>query len=218
MLRRLGEGIRVMEAPQRFLGLEVGARMTVLETDRGTVVHSPIAVEPAIRASLGPPGRVVGPNKLHHLYLAEWLAAGWEGWGPQGLVDKRPDLAFAGVLTADHPFGDDLVVVPLRCFPFTEEVVLLHRPSRTLVVTDLLFHITPDFPWTTRVGMALAGGYPGCCTTLLERWGFDRPTARREMAMLATLDFDRLVMAHGEVIETGGNAAFREAMAWLGFA
>lgn len=210
-------GVHTLDAPQRFVGLEVGARMTVLETDRGLVVHSPVAVDPAVAASVGTPRWVVAPNKLHHLHAGPWLAAGLEGWAAPGLPEKRPDLRFAGVLDGERsPFGPDIAVFPLACFPMANEVVLLHRPSRTLVVTDLVFHFTAEAPWLTKVAFAGLCGYPGCQCTLLERVGFHRPTARREIGALLAEDFDRLVMAHGAVIETGGREALAGAFRWLG--
>ncbi len=215
-MRTLAPGLHVLEAPQRYLGLEVGARMTVLETDRGVLVHSPIAVDPGSLA-VGKARWVVAPNKLHHLYVRPWIEAGAAGWVAPGLVHKRPDLAGAGTLASDtEPFGPDVGVYAMACFPMANEVVFLHRPSRTLVVTDLVFHFTPQAPLLTRAAMACLCGYPGCRTTLLERVGFRREVARREVAQLLTLDFDRLVMAHGEVIETGGREALRGALGWLG--
>lgn len=210
------EGVHTIDGDQRFFGVEMGCRMTVLDTGSGLLVHSPIDVDPAVVRPLGTLRWVVAPNCLHHLYVGPWLDAGAEGWAAPGLAEKRPDLSFAGVLsTGTEVFGDAVEVIALECFSLTNEVVLLHRPSRTLVVTDLLFHIQPTAPLLTRMFMRVSGGYPGCCTTLLERIGFDRPTARREMAILAELDFDRLIMSHGAVIETGGKRAFLDAMAWL---
>ena len=149
--------------------------------------------------------------------MGSWIDAGLSGWAAPGLAEKRPDVDFTGTLDGrGHPFGSDIEVVPLTCFEFTQEVVLLHRPSRTLVVTDLVFHFSESAPWLTRAVMTCLLGYPGCRTTLLERIGFDRPTARREVAQLLDLDFDRLVMAHGEVISTGGKDALARAMGWLG--
>jgi hypothetical protein len=211
------EGVWVAEAPQRFFGLEVGARMTVLDTGQGLLVHSPIALPPAEAARLGALRFVVAPNRLHHLYAGPYLEAGLEGWAAPGLAERRPDLRFAGVLDGRRrPFGEEVEVIPLRCFSLTQEVVLYHRPSRTLVVTDLVFHFTARSPWLTRCAMACAGGYPGCSMTVLERLGFRRSVAREEMAALLRLDFDRLIMAHGEVIETGGKQALARATAWLG--
>jgi hypothetical protein len=220
-MRTLAPGLHVHDESLRFFGIEVGARATVMETDTGVLLHSPLprrAIEPGLSAVVGvdAPRWVVAPNRLHHLFVGEWIEAGCEAWAAPGLPEKRPDLAVHGVLTDAPPFGPDIGVFPLSCFAFTNEVVFLHRPSRTLVVTDLLFHFGRDAPWLTRVAMACAGGYPGCRTTLLERVGFDRPTARREIGALLELDFDRLVMAHGHPIESGGRAALRDAMRWLG--
>jgi hypothetical protein len=209
--------VACFEAPQRFYGVEVGARMTVLQTSAGLLVHAPVAAPIAAIAKLGAPRWVVAPNKLHHLYVKPYVDAGIETWAAPGLVEKRPDVAFAGELSAGvAPFGDEIGVYPLTCFAFTNEVVLLHRPSRTLVVTDLVFNFTPEAPWTTRAAMACLCGYPGCRTTTLERVGFHRPTARREIGALLALDFDRLIMSHGAIIPTGGKAALRSAMGWLG--
>lgn len=216
-MRNLAPGLHVADTPQRFLGLEVGTRMTVLQLDGGLLVHSPVAIDPAEVASLGEPRWVVAPNKLHHLYVGPWIDAGLQGWAAPGLPEKRSDLAFQGVLEAStSPFGDEVGVYPLTCFDMSNEVVLHHRPSGTLIVTDLVFHFTPRAPWTTRAAMTCLGGYPGCSMTVLERVGFKRPVAKKEIGALLDLDFDRLIMAHGEIIETGGRDALRRAARWLG--
>ena len=215
-LRQIVPGIHVAEAPQRFAGMEIGTRMTVLELEGGLVVHSPIAVDPDSIAHLGTPRWVIAPNLFHHLYVGPWAEAGLEVWGAAGLPEKRSDLDFHGELDRDtHPFGPELELCPLTCFPFTNEVAVLHRPSRTLLVADLVFNVAASAPWRTRATMRLLGGYPGCRTTLIERFGMKRPGARRELSEIASWDFDRIIMAHGEIVETGGHAAFREAFRWL---
>ncbi len=215
-LREVCSGVHVAEAPQRFYGLEVGARMTVLSLEGGLLVHSPLAMDPGAIAHLGTPRWVLSPNLLHHLYVGPWIDAGLEGWAAPGLSEKRPDVTFHGVVSAGaHPFGDEIQLLPMTCFTLTNEVVLLHRPSRTLVVTDLVFNFSPTSPWTTRAAMRCACGYPGCKTTLLERVGMRRPELRRELAQIAAWDFDRVIMAHGDIIETGGKEALLDAFSWL---
>jgi hypothetical protein len=150
-MRTLCPDVYVQEAGQRFYGVEMGARMTVLNLSGGGLVHSPVAVP----------------------------------------------------------------VDPLQSFDFTREVVLLHRPSGTLIVSDLVFHIQSDAPFWTRAAMTALWGYPGCCVTVLERVGMRRDVARKELKMLLSQDFDRLIMAHGAVIETGGKAALERAFSWL---
>jgi len=43
----------------------------------------------------------------------------------------------------------------------------------------------------------------------------DRPLAKRCMERILAWDFDRIVIAHGEVLETGGQEALRSSYAWL---
>ena len=40
--------------------------------------------------------------------------------------------------------------------------------------------------------------------------------AREEIKALADWDFDRIIMAHGDVLETGGKDALRNGFRWLG--
>jgi len=146
-VRTIADGVHVAEAKQRFYGVEVGARMTVLETDGGLLVHSPIALDPGAIASLGTPRWVLSPNLLHHLYAGPWLGAGLEGWAAPGLADKRPDLAFHGTIEgAKTPFGPDIEVLAPAGLPITNEVLVLHRPSRPPAVTDLALTLPADAP------------------------------------------------------------------------
>ena len=208
--------IHTFEAPQRFFGLEVGCRMTVINIDGRLLLHSPIGVGPEELAALGEPRWLLAPNRLHHLYVQPWLERGLEGWAAPGLPERRPDLAFHHVVNeACAPFGDDVDLIPLRCFPLTNEVVLHHRPSHTLVVTDLVFNFTTDTPWLTRTAMWATGAYPGCRASILERLGMNRSVARTEISALLDLDFDRLILAHGAIIESGGKEALRSAYHWL---
>lgn len=214
--RRIAEGVHVVEAPQGFLGLEVGARMTILQLEGGLLVHSPLQVKPASLEALGAPRWVLAPNLFHHLYVGGWMEAGWEGWAAPGLPQKRQDLDFQGVIQpGQQPFGEEVEVLPLRCFPMANEVVLLHRPSRSLLVTDLVFNLPPTAPWPTRAAMRCLLGYPGCQTTLLERVAMRRDAARQELHQILSWDFDRVIMAHGQVIEAEGKAALRHAFRWL---
>lgn len=215
-LHEITAGVYTARTDQGFYGLEVGARMTVLSLDAGVFVHSPIEVDPSIVEEIGQPRWVLAPNLFHHLHVRRWIDAGFEGWAAPGLPDKRADVAFHGVVeSSSQPFGPEVHVLALRCFPMSNEVVVLHRPSRTLILTDLVFNLGHHTPWSTKAAMWCLGGYPGCRTTALERLRMHRPTARRELAEILSWDFDRLVMSHGEVIETGGKAALREAFGWL---
>lgn len=215
--REVGPKLHVIDSAQRFMGLEIGTRATLLQLEGGLLVHSPVAVDPASIAHLGTLRWVLAPNLLHHLHVGPWLEAGAEGWAAPGLPAKRKDLQFTGVIGTDpHPFGDEVTLLPTTCFPFASEVVLLHKPSRTLVLTDLLFNIAPTAPWLTRAAMSCLCGYPGVRSTLLERVGMKRELARQELREILTWDFDRIILAHGDIVESDGRAMLEAAYDWLG--
>jgi len=57
-LSELAEDIWVAERPQRFYGLEVGTRMTVMRLGNGSrLLHSPVSLDPDLRRELDAMGR-----------------------------------------------------------------------------------------------------------------------------------------------------------------
>lgn len=223
-LRALAEGLWVAEAPLRFLGLELGARMTVVRLPAGgLLVHSPIAASPSLLSqvrALGPVARLVAPNRFHHLFVGEWRRAFPDAsleLAP-GLAAKRPDLQPAHVL-GDGPGADPsggLDQVLLAGIPMTNEVVFFHRASATLIGTDLAFHIGPESPPLTRAAFRAMGAYGCLGPTPLERLLVRDPAAfRGSLERILALPFERVVVAHGAVCETGGRAALERGYDWI---
>jgi hypothetical protein len=72
VLEQQAEGIWTAAAPQRFYGLHLGTRMTVVRLpDRSLWLHSVIPVGPELKSELrglGPVRHVVVPNAFHHLH------------------------------------------------------------------------------------------------------------------------------------------------------
>jgi hypothetical protein len=44
----------------------------------------------------------------------------------------------------------------------------------------------------------------------------DRAAARRSIERILAWDFDRIAIGHGEMVESGGREALRDAYGWLG--
>lgn len=223
-LQQLADDLWVVERPQTFYGLSVGTRMTVIRlADRRLLLHSPVALDADLRQQLDAVGRVcyaVAPNRLHHLYAAE-VARAYPGarlWVAPGLERKRPDLVFEAVLGDEAPEEWRGVVdqVFFRGRPYENEVVFCHRPSRTLLLCDLAFNIGPRAAPLTRLLMKLIRSYghlgPSKLDPLLIR---DRAAARASLERILAWDFDRVVVAHGEVQESGGHEILRRGYAWL---
>jgi hypothetical protein len=50
---------------------------------------------------------------------------------------------------------------------------------------------------------------------LEKRWLGDRSLVERSIRAVLAWDFDRVIMAHGSVIETGGRAMLKAGYEWL---
>jgi hypothetical protein len=225
MLREIDTGIWVTEAPQKFLGAEIGTRMTVIRLADGSLfVHSPVHLDDEVRATLdriGPVRHVVAPNRYHHLYAADYSQSYREAklYAAPGLETKRRDLHFDAILSDEAPEAwrgqiDQLV---FRGFPPLNETVFFHRPSRTVLFTDLLFNLThTDSAWT-RVVMTLDGGFgrPAVARTFRLLMRMRKQTVMDSVARILKWDFDRMTLAHGDIIESGAKTVLQGAYSFL---
>jgi hypothetical protein len=225
-----GDGIWLASEPVRIVGTRLTATMALLRLGDGELLaYSPVPLTPARRAALPALGRVAhvyAPSLYHDRWLGEWATAfptarvhapaGLAKRYPQLRVDRQlrqlrqlgsaPEPAFAGVLDERHIDGCRL-----------DETVLLHRPTGTLVVADLVHNVgRPTHGWT-RAYTGLMGFYDRVALSRMLRWlAFsDRAAARRSLDAVLALPFDRLVVGHGAPLASGGRAALAAAYAWL---
>jgi hypothetical protein len=223
-MKQLDHGLWVADQPLRFAGLELGARMTVIQLPTGELLlHSPIRpTTDLVRevSSLGSVSALVAPNRFHHLFAEAWLGArsGIRLFVAPGLESKRPDLPLAGVLS-DEPellWKGVLEQVVIRGLPLTNEVVFFHPASRTLIATDLAFNIGPDRPALTRLAFRLSGAYQRLAPTYLERLLVrDRASFRASLQRVLEWPFERVIVAHGTVLEAGGQRELARGYSWL---
>jgi len=223
-MRPLAKDIWVAERSQTFYGLPVGTRMTVIRLSGGRLLlHSPVALDEGLRAELDSIGRVryaVAPNRVHHLYAGEVAKLYPEArlWVAPGLERKRPDLAYVAVLGDEPPeeWREEVQQTFFRGRPYENEVVFFHRASRTLILCDLAFNFGPAAAAPTRLLMRLLRSYGRFGPSKLDPWLIrDRDAARKSLERILTWDFDRVVVAHGEILESGGREALRAGYAWL---
>ncbi len=223
-MQQLHSDLWIADSSLRFLGLEVGARMTVVRLPGPRLfLHSPIAVTVELVRevkALGPVAYLAAPNRFHHLSIGDWHEAFPEAsvFVAPGLDTKRPDLKIAGVLT-DEPepgWAGTLDQVLVSGFPLANEVVFFHRPSATLIATDLAFNIGSNSPPLTRLAFRLGRAYGRLSPTLLERlFVRDRSAFRRSLARILEWPFERVVVAHGQVSEKGGREELARGYAWV---
>ena len=224
MLEPVAADLWTAEVPLRYLGIQVGRRTSVVRLATGALlVHSPAPLNEELRAELAELGDVrfvVPASDLHgHLGMEQYAVAypRVELFAAPGLIAKRPDLTFAGELGADPDlrWAPDLDQTPLLGHRL-HEFEFLHRSSRTLITGDLCFNIGPNRPRLTRIfaNGPRVGRHLGP-TLLFRSFVPDKHAARRSIERILEWDFDRIIPGHGDVFETGGHDAFRDAMTCL---
>lgn len=222
--RELTDGLWVADRPQSFVGTQIGTRMSVIRlNDGGLFVHSPVPLGWQTRYEIdgmGPVKAVVAPNRFHHLYVRDFAEQfpNVPTFAAPGLQEKRPDLRFRNVLsdTPDPLWEGQIDQVVFRAMPLLNEVVFCHRATRTLLLTDLAFNVHNTASRLTRLLLQLDGAFGKFGVGHLEkRFIRDRSVARRCIDQVLAWDFDRIILAHGKVVETGGKEMLREAFAWL---
>lgn len=222
-LSAVADGVWVAKGPLRYLGLfEVGARMTVLRVGDGLVVHSPIAIDDALKQeidTLGAVRFVIAPNAYHHLFAGDAQKA-WPDaklLAPAALRGKRKDLRIDDEIETAAPsgWGSDLRSFPIRG-SMLKETVFFHAPTKTLVGADIFENFTHVDHWITRQYLKMGGVYgkPGW-HPLLRFVYRDRKAAKESLEKVLELELDRIVIAHGDVVTTKPKDTMREALAFL---
>jgi hypothetical protein len=224
VLRSVAADVHVLTVPFRMGGLEVGGRMTVVRLpDGGLWVHSPVRFTPEVRAqvdALGPVRFLVAPNLMHHLAVQDWAAAYPDAKvaAPARLKRKRPELRIDLELgdAADAAWAGVIDQVFVRGMPKLDEVLFFHRPSRTVLVTDLAFNVQRTDSWLLRAYLKLSGAWQRLASTLTARVLIkDKAAVRASLEKALAWDAERVVVCHGDVVETGGRKALVDGFARL---
>lgn len=218
--RRWHPDLWTLDHPLVAGGLHLGARATAIRGPEGVSLVSPVPLtdaDAAALAELGPVTALVAPNLLHWMYAGaaqqRWPQASLHG--PAGLKKKAPDLPWSAPPSGERWRG--LVPVPLGGLPGMDETALYHPESRTLVTMDLAFNVVSSDSWWTRTFMRINDAYGKFGPSRIFRTMLKDPAALRlSLDHIQSLQPDRVVVAHGEVLETGGAETIRERFAWVG--
>ena len=209
--------------PVSLAGARFEARMTLVRrSDGALVVHSPGPVDDSLRARIEAIGRVaviVAPGNFHHLHVASCQRAfpQAETWICPGVERKQPALRYDGFLGDSPPaclVADfELAGVFGRLM---SEVAMLHAPSRTLLLVDLIENIgdeTPRINWLLKACWKLLGMWNVPTPAPEYRFGWrHRAAAHAALEKIVAWDFERIVIAHGDLIEHDAKAI--AARAW----
>jgi len=233
----VAEGVWVIDGPVIRMSFPMGltvpfpTRCTVVRlSDGGLWVHSPIRLTGPLRdrvAALGEVEHLVSPNYIHYAGIPGWAEAfpDARAWASPGVRERA---AKAGIPVhfhadlADEPdpaWAKDIDQHVFAGSQVMREVVFLHRPSRTLILTDLIENFETDrlaFPWNLLIRAAGACDPDGKAPLDMRSTFSDREAARRSRSRLLEWAPDRVILAHGRWYDTGGTRELERAFRWLG--
>jgi hypothetical protein len=190
----------------------------------GLWLCSPGPITDALAAqieALGPVRHLVSPNLYHHRYLGD-AARRWPEatiWAPEGLAKKRPDLPPHKLLSAEAKaaWGGVFDLLLIEGNPHLNEWVFFHRPSRAMLVTDLLFNLQRWSGWAASVAYWATGVGDHRLAQTLE-WRMlvrDRAATARSARALVTWEPRLLVPSHGDVLRADVVPELNRALAWM---
>jgi hypothetical protein len=225
--RNVAPDLWVTERPFKlpYVRVEIGTRMTIIRLAKGgLLVHSPVKLDAELRRSidaLGETRAIIAPNKLHHLFVQDYIAAYPKArvYAAPGLPQKRPDLRFDDILS-DTPQVEWRGQVEQHLFRGASplnEVVFFHSATRTLILTDLAFNIPTETARKSPLFYMLWDvGHFGPHRFVRLRGIRDWEAARNSVERILRWDFDRIILSHGDVLDEGGREHFAGAFAFLG--
>ncbi len=203
----------------------MGRRMTVMR-----VGGNKLAVHGAVRMSeqdmqrldaIGRVSYVIAPNPFH-ASEAPWYADRYpeaRTLVPAAMRRKQERrMRIDGTIEQGWPAErrgelEALVIDGLRL----PETAYWHARSKTLVVTDLVMNFGNDhFRGVLKLLMRINGIVGRFGPSRLFRAAIkDKTVFRESLARVMRWDFDRIVMSHGRVLETGGKSGMARAFEFL---
>jgi hypothetical protein len=202
--------------------LHVPLRTTVVRVHGGLVLHSPGPITDALAGALercGTVAHVIAPSRAHYLFAAAAMERypGATFWAAPGLREKVDTLPAGPVLGDERPpWAEELEPHLLRGNERMRETVFVHYPSRSLICCDFFFNVSAEPSWLSRLAFRMLGvmGKPGM-SRFFRFMSKDKRAMADSVAPLLELELNRIVVAHGDILEEGCAAQLRSATRWL---
>ncbi|MGE0684542.1 MAG: DUF4336 domain-containing protein [Candidatus Binatia bacterium] len=222
--QQLAEGLWAIERKLKMPGgFTLPVRTTVVRLQSGAlVVLSPPKLDADFKGWLRQQGEVaavMASNVFHYLFVSEYppVFPSARIFVAPGLPRRVPALVTATELENAPPelWAAEIqqaVFGPVGNF---SEVVFFHRPTETLILTDLAFNLTTFDSLLERVAWRLFGvpsrfGPSRTARLTLLR---DKRAAGEYLRPVREWPFRRIVVSHGIVLENNAQAEFRRAFA-----
>ncbi|MDH5230226.1 MAG: DUF4336 domain-containing protein [Gammaproteobacteria bacterium] len=219
MFKQLDAGLWVYDEPLSSLGVQFGNRTTIVKLDNNKLLlHSPGRLGDKLKntlASLGTVNYIVAPNRFHSLffdaYPNEYPQV--EIFMAPGLDKKRRNVPCSGILdNAAHPaWASHLQQCLIQGMPIFNEVVFFHQASKTLILTDLILNMQPPYGIMNHIHLMMHKAKNGFSFSRILAWMIrNEKRFSHSIQTMLQWDFERVIVSHGEIVESGGKALLKK--------
>ncbi|HEY8899122.1 MAG TPA: hypothetical protein VIM61_01725 [Chthoniobacterales bacterium] len=223
-MKKLAENLWLLPYPLKLFGADLRRNVTLIRLASGDlVIHSTGPFEPADVSKIhaaGHPAWIVEAMRHHDTFsrIGRDIFPDIPFLAPPGF-SETVNFETLPILPPPPEWADELDALEVGGNKTYGEFVFFHRPSRTLIVADLAFNFSPEEPlWTGLLLHAAIGSEhsPGMSRPFRHAVK-DEAAFRASMDAMLAWDFDRVIVGHGDVIETGGHEKIATMLARAGF-
>jgi len=218
--------IWILEYPVRFGGMDIFSRMTIIKLPNGDLfIHDPCKIDESVKNEIDIIGDVkfiVAPGNYHHLYVTDLqnIYPHAETFICPGLDKKRPDINFNQILSnePDPRWSDILDQVFVHGTKYIWEVAFFHKPTKTLILVDLLENIGDDYKHHASILLRFwwkvifrMWNNPKAAPEYQMGWG-KKKIVKRGLSKIVNWNANRVILSHGELVEQNVNDVL--SLAW----
>ncbi|GAA94754.1 uncharacterized protein L969DRAFT_87519 [Mixia osmundae IAM 14324] len=243
VIRSVAPGVTIFSKPFARGGfVPIGGRSTAIKLASGNVFlfastpyneESRQAIEDMATSSdskqTGTVKWVLAPDSVHTMFTKQWQEA-YPDAKIYGCEDsaKNKEIKWTKIFTKENPnpfAEDEELSKEIKSEYFSgfvnQDIAVLHMPSKTLVVADLLMNLpaTEQYSKSNKSAWGFTGymnPFSGLHKTFVSGPGAkDKDSMAASAKVVNAWDFTRIIPCHGDVLEGNGRAAWSSAYSKL---
>ncbi len=220
-LKAYGKNIWAVRSSLAMGPMDISTQMSVVRLPDGSIVLiSPIAMDNSLQEQINALGRVtyiISPNNFHHLFANQAQATfpNAQFICPDALVKRVKSLPSHLDLHTLNPDVWQGQIETLRISPshMADEVVFYHGESKTLIVTDLLQHMSGNMTFFSRLFARMAGIHHKLrVSRLFKLMVKNKQEFREAFSSIQTWDYENVLLPHNSNVLTNARARVQQAI------
>lgn len=198
----------LMTLPVRSVLLEVG--------DRKLLISPGSRLTDSDYKKMGDVTDLIAPNLFHcaGIPAAKKFFPKVKVWGVKAVKEVKPQILWDEIIDeSTWPFKEQLPIVCIEGMPKVNEVVFFEKASRSLIVTDLCFNMKNQKGFASWLILNMFGTYNKLgVSRFYINFVKDKFLFKKSIEKVLSLDFDNIIVSHGDNYMSAGKEALTKAL------